>query len=634
MFLHRINQRLSAARSNDCNDCNDCNNKEEEDSEQDELPASFNPASVAFGDLSSEEEEEAQEEEKESTTKEIIAMDHKEQSAVRTASPPSFCPVTHTIFPVSSTDPSTPHQTLQSRILSTVVLPGSVPGDQLEVSVGGHRIALTVPEGASVGSTIQFTVHAPERAFNTTNHENDDGATYTSGEEGECSFGPTMLTSQEWHRRHPSPSRFRASTRPYRSHNFHNQKASHLYSDQTFQSILDAPIDPNHQVHRATYASVCQEVHGFDPYCIGKEGIGQPVVLTHVPKAASTMKAFSVDALRNEHSLLSKIPVRVCKAFTWGKNKVSGRLPLQAYFRLVTQYPKADVPFYVFEDQIGGCTHTRVNYKDVDDWVKGGEPTQPPGGTTSTNQGRNAFSTLYDIPSLFSTCMLRVPYLLRPRSTDGVLLVGCQRTGSFPHVDPGFTGAWNWMLDGVKRWCLFPPHVSREIVCGGTASGSTPRANVSANLTGEGAAYWWANQYPALKHRAKELGMVEVLQQPGELIYVPAGWWHSVVNVTEWTVAVTHNVVLPRALPFTFQRAYNHDPVFARRWWRCLCHFAPRAAQQLRKKNRVVVENCLLGGTKEKCYSICTGMYNGVYNETVARIDKELSDDDDAIEVV
>ena len=115
--------------------------------------------------------------------------------------------------------------------------------------------------------------------------------------------------------------------------------------------------------------------------------------------------------------------------------------------------------------------------------------------------------------------------------------------------------------------------------------------------------------------------MLEALQQPGEIIYVPQGWWHAVINVTQWTVAVTHNLVMPRALPHAFQMAVKDDPVFARRWFRCLCKFAPSEALALQQGNATsaAVAECI--GT-----ALPLGEYNGMQDNVIMLIDTELSD--------
>jgi len=56
-----------------------------------------------------------------------------------------------------------------------------------------------------------------------------------------------------------------------------------------------------------------------------------------------------------------------------------------------------------------------------------------------------------------------------------------------------------------------------------------------------------------LKGLQKSLKPLECILGPGEVIFVPSGWWHQVLNL-DITVAVTQNFCSPR----TFTMAY-HD---------------------------------------------------------------------------
>ena len=87
-MFRRINQKLEAARINaqEKSDAEDAEDSEDSEDSEHELPASFNPSAVTFGDLSSSEDE--QEEEQDTARTKDVATNHQNQHSA-TAPPPS-----------------------------------------------------------------------------------------------------------------------------------------------------------------------------------------------------------------------------------------------------------------------------------------------------------------------------------------------------------------------------------------------------------------------------------------------------------------------------------------------------------------------------------------------------------------
>lgn len=112
------------------------------------------------------------------------------------------------------------------------------------------------------------------------------------------------------------------------------------------------------------------------------------------------------------------------------------------------------------------------------------------------------------------------------------VVIGPERSGSPWHVDPTGasllsiiliipitgTSAWNAVISGRKRWAFYPP-------------GHTP-PGVYTDVKGK-----YQSPYPlewflyTLPNLPPELRPIEVVQEPGELIFVPHGWWHCVLNL-------------------------------------------------------------------------------------------------------
>ncbi|WFD35975.1 hypothetical protein MCUN1_002846 [Malassezia cuniculi] len=131
------------------------------------------------------------------------------------------------------------------------------------------------------------------------------------------------------------------------------------------------------------------------------------------------------------------------------------------------------------------------------------------------------------------------------------LIAGPARSGSGWHKDPNMTSAWNAVVVGSKYWMMLPPDTPPP--------GVYVTADQSEVTAPSSISEWMMDFYAETKrkHGRRELGgsgkLVECVCPAGEVMYVPSGWWHLVVNLDE-CVALTQNFVstveLPRVLDF------------------------------------------------------------------------------------
>lgn len=111
------------------------------------------------------------------------------------------------------------------------------------------------------------------------------------------------------------------------------------------------------------------------------------------------------------------------------------------------------------------------------------------------------------------------------------LIVGPERSGSTFHKDPNGTSAWNAVIQGAKYWIMFPPS---------TAVPGVYVSKDSSEVTSPLSIAEWLLEFHAEARKLPEC--LEGVCHAGEILHVPSGWWHLVVNL-ESGIALTQNFV-------------------------------------------------------------------------------------------
>ncbi|PRP78260.1 hypothetical protein PROFUN_13870 [Planoprotostelium fungivorum] len=154
----------------------------------------------------------------------------------------------------------------------------------------------------------------------------------------------------------------------------------------------------------------------------------------------------------------------------------------------------------------------------------------------------------YEVPPYFKEDFFEM-LPTKERPSYRWILVGPARSGSSFHKDPNFTSAWNGLFSGCKKWILYPPeHVP---------PGVHPSEDGWEVETPEGVIEWFIDFYPQTK-KAGAYRPVEAIMKPGELIFIPSSWWHTVLNIEE-SIAVTQNFV-SKANLFNVNRFLKSKP--------------------------------------------------------------------------
>lgn len=154
----------------------------------------------------------------------------------------------------------------------------------------------------------------------------------------------------------------------------------------------------------------------------------------------------------------------------------------------------------------------------------------------------------YETPAIFKDDAFKLfdSERMKCRPDHRWLIAGPARSGSTFHKDPNQTSAWNVVLSGMKLWIMLPPDVNVPGV-----STDKQEEEVTAPV---GISEWILSGFYNDAVELATIGQCLIgVTFPGECLYVPSGWWHSVINLTD-CVAITENFVptplLDRVLSF------------------------------------------------------------------------------------
>lgn len=141
----------------------------------------------------------------------------------------------------------------------------------------------------------------------------------------------------------------------------------------------------------------------------------------------------------------------------------------------------------------------------------------------------------FTVPACFGKDFFEV--LSDDRPDHRWMILGPKRSGSTFHKDPNATSAWNAVIQGKKYWVMFPPDSQPPGVFV-----SADQAEVTSPLS---VAEWLFGFHRIARASP---GCVEGICAAGEILYIPSGWWHLVVNINP-SLALTQNFVPKTQLP-------------------------------------------------------------------------------------
>ncbi|KAE8321763.1 hypothetical protein BDV39DRAFT_210459 [Aspergillus sergii] len=325
---------------------------------------------------------------------------------------------------------------------------------------------------------------------------------------------------------------------------------STLYSDALHRPFYCAHISLDPYVTNIPSRNQIARLPNLSPEEFHEKWSDTPFILTEPVKEWPVYQNWTVE------SLLSKYADTVfrAEAVDW---------PFKTYVEYMKNNSD-ESPLYLFD---------RAFVTKMD--LKVGQPDQEPNAT-------------YWPPPCFGEDFFSV--LGNDRPDRQWLIIGPERSGSTFHKDPNATSAWNAVVRGSKYWIMFPS--SSKLPPPPGVYVSEDQSEVTSPLS----IAEWLLGFHAEARRTP--GCIEGICQEGEILHVPSGWWHLVVNI-EPAIAITQNFIprahLSAALDFLSNKAdqisgfrkdvYNPYEQFVNKMREAHPDLLEQALDELKKKN-------------------------------------------------
>lgn len=261
---------------------------------------------------------------------------------------------------------------------------------------------------------------------------------------------------------------------------------NNVFSDVLHRPFACSHIDLGKHIRSIPAANRISRLEDLDFKDFSASWSNKPFVLTKCIQSWPVLHTWSIEELQRTHS---EVSFRA-EAVDW---------PMSVYSAYMS-HSKDESPLYLFDKAFAEKMHVQIG-KDGLYW--------PP----------DCFG-----PDLFAL-------LGQERPAHRWLIVGPERSGSTFHKDPNATSAWNAVVQGSKYWIMFPPSA---LVPGVFVSED------SSEVTSPLSIAEWLLEFHA--EAREQPGCVEGICKAGEILHVPSGWWHLVVNL-EPSIALTQNFV-------------------------------------------------------------------------------------------